>query len=47
MAHMIHLQLLRQPNESLMELADGIQETLTRLAQNGNPRAQLTALFAS
>ncbi|HSE61416.1 MAG TPA: AAA family ATPase [Candidatus Saccharimonadales bacterium] len=47
MAHMIHLQLLRQPNDRLIDLADGIQETLARLSQNGNPRAQLTALFGT
>jgi DNA polymerase III subunit delta' len=47
MAHMLHIQLLREPNDSLMHLADNIQITLARLAQNGNPRAQLTALFTS
>jgi replication-associated recombination protein RarA len=46
MAHMVHIQLLRSPNDNLMRLADAIQLTLARLAQNGNPRAQLTALFA-
>jgi DNA polymerase III delta prime subunit len=46
MAHMIHIQLLREPNDSLIRFADAIQQTLTRLAQNGNARAQLTALFA-
>lgn len=47
MAYMIHLQLLRQPSEGLMQFADDIQQTLSRLAQNGNPRAQLTALFSA
>jgi DNA polymerase III gamma/tau subunit len=45
MARMLHIQILRQPNEQLIAFADGIQECLARLAQNGNPRAQLTSLF--
>lgn len=45
MARMIHIQLLRQPNDQLIAFADAIQECLARLAQNGNPRAQLTSLF--
>jgi DNA polymerase III gamma/tau subunit len=47
MAHMIHIQLLREPNDALVRLADNLQVCLSRLAQNGNPRAQLTALFAT
>jgi DNA polymerase III delta prime subunit len=47
MAHMVHIQLLRNPSGSLIQLADNLQVCLARLAQNGNPRAQLTALFAA
>lgn len=46
MARMLHVQLMRAPANSLLDFADAIQLALTRLAQNGNPRAQLTALFA-
>lgn len=46
MARMLHTQLLRDQNDRLLAFADGVQEALARLAQNGNPRAQLTSLFA-
>ncbi len=46
MARMLHVQLLRSPADGLLDFADAVQQTLARLAQNGNPRAQLTALFA-
>lgn len=45
MARMLQIQLLRDPNDRMLAFADGIQEALARLAQNGNPRAQLTSLF--
>jgi hypothetical protein len=45
MARMLHIQLLRDPSETMLSLAENIQECLARLAQNGNPRAQLTSLF--
>jgi DNA polymerase III gamma/tau subunit len=47
MARMLQIQIMRDANPQLLALADGMQECLARLAQNGNPRAQLTALFAS
>lgn len=47
MARMLHTQLLRAQNDQWLALADAIQQTLARLAQNGNVRAQLTALFAT
>lgn len=47
MARMLHIQLLRDPNDRWLQLADDIQVALARLAQNGNARAQLTALFAA
>jgi len=46
-ARMLHIQLLRDPSQYWLDFADDIQECLARLAQNGNPRAQLTALFIS
>jgi len=46
MARMLHVQIMRAPTENLLGFADAIQQCLARLAQNGNTRAQLTALFA-
>lgn len=46
MSRILQIQLLHHPDTRLLRLADDIQECLDRLAQNGNPRAQLTSLFA-
>lgn len=45
MAHMLKLQLTRDPAPQWVSVADNLQETLRRLRQNGNPRAQLVHLF--
>lgn len=45
MAHMTKLQLAKNPEKRWLQLADGLQLCLTRLAQNGNPRAQLLRLL--
>ncbi len=45
LAHMLTLQIRSKPDATLMHFADGLQICLARLAQNGNARAQLTALF--
>jgi hypothetical protein len=46
MGHMLHVHVMRDPQPRLLTFADKLEQCLTRLAQNGNPRAQLTALFA-
>jgi len=45
MAHMLKLQLRRDPSPQWVHVADNLQVTLSRLRQNGNPRAQLVHLF--
>lgn len=45
MAHMLELQIKHAPVPRLIKLADALQQTLARLRQNGNVRAQLTSLF--
>jgi replication-associated recombination protein RarA len=45
MAHMLELQIKRDPSPKLIKLADNLQNCLARLRQNGNVRAQLTSLF--
>ena len=45
MAHMLALQLRRDPTAQWAQLADNLQECLRRLRQNGNARAQLVHLF--
>ncbi len=44
---MLYTQILRDPQPRWLHLAEHIETTLLRLNQNGNPRAQLTALFTS
>ncbi len=46
MCHMVALQLAKG-NTALIPMADALQQCLSALAQNGNPRAQLTRLFTS
>jgi DNA polymerase-3 subunit delta' len=45
MARMVQLQLLRNPTPQWVGFADRLELCLGRLAQNGNLRTQLTALF--
>ena len=46
MTHMVKLQLQREPHTpKWQQLAEALQVCLTRLRQNGNPRAQLVHLF--
>jgi predicted membrane chloride channel (bestrophin family) len=45
MARMLGLQMRSNPQPQWVALADSLQETLRRLRQNGNPRAQLVHLF--
>lgn len=45
MAQMVKLHIAKSPEKQWLHLADGLQDCLTSLAQNGNPRAQLTKLF--
>lgn len=47
MARMVQIQLLSKPTPKWIAMAEGLETCLGRLAQNGNPRAQLTALFMS
>ncbi len=47
MSRMLHSQLLHEPQPKLLRLADRLEICLVRLAQNGNPRAQLTELFTA
>lgn len=45
LAHMLTLHIRTKPDAKLITFADNLQTCLARLAQNGNARAQLTALF--
>lgn len=45
MARMVQLQLLRDPTPQWVHFANKLELCLQRLAQNGNLRMQLTALF--
>lgn len=45
MAQMTKLQIQKNPEARWLKLADGLQDCLSRLAQNANPRAQLLRLF--
>lgn len=45
MAHMLQLQIKRDPSPQWVNIADNLQEALRRLRQNGNARAQLVHLF--
>jgi DNA polymerase III delta prime subunit len=45
MAQMTKLQLQKGTEARWLRLAEGLQECLSRLAQNANPRAQLLRLF--
>jgi DNA polymerase-3 subunit delta' len=47
MSHMLYSQILHDPQPKLVSLANRLETCLVRLAQNGNPRAQLTALFVA
>lgn len=47
MARIVYSQILRSPDGKLLTLAERLQLCLSRFAQNGNLRAQLTYLFAS
>jgi DNA polymerase III subunit delta' len=47
MARMLGLQMRSDSRPQWAQLADALQETLRRLRQNGNPRAQLVHLFMS
>ncbi len=46
MSRMVHMQLSKG-NDGWLPLADALQACLSALAQNGNPRAQLTHLFTT
>lgn len=45
MSQMVKMQLQKGHEARLVKLADGLQECLSRLTQNANPRAQLLRLF--
>lgn len=45
MAHMLTLQMVRDPAIKWVAVADNLQECLRRLRQNGNARAQLVHFF--
>jgi DNA polymerase III delta prime subunit len=45
MAHMLKLQMVRDPAAKWAAIAEGLQECLRRLRQNGNARAQLVHFF--
>lgn len=45
MAQMLKLYISKKPDTRWLKQADGLQDCLAALAQNGNPRAQLTKLF--
>lgn len=45
MARMLGMQIRSSGQPQWVALADNVQETLRRLRQNGNPRAQLVHLF--
>ena len=47
MARIVHHQLLSAPNQKWVMVAERLETCATRLLQNGNPRAQLTALLGS
>ena len=47
MSRMVYTQLLRDPQPEWLRLSGRLETCLVRLAQNGNPRAQLTELFVA
>lgn len=47
MAVMVTLQLTKSTDAKWQSISDGLETCLSRLAQNGNPRAQLTHFFLS